>query len=223
MQFINQPNKILGIYLVSTFSCLIKAIWEKRTMKKIVIVVSALSFSIVAKSFAAEFKNYQSPGSLESKYDIGCVGSEKLENKYTPADLFKAFIKCTEQEKYKEGTFLFVLAGVYGRFDTFRVADQTAHQAVTVLRMQAFEAMEKSKKSSFMDTTKKTLGTPEILGEICKDIQRIGPPNYYPRYMIQHGMGAFTKSGATNDLLPDFDPATGWKKSLDTYLHCPGL
>lgn len=102
--------------------------WENRTMHKIIIVLSALSFSIATASVAAEFRNYESPGNLESKYDLGCVGAEKLENKHTPSDLFKALIKCTEQEKYKEGAFLFALGGVYGRFDSLRVTDQTAHQ-----------------------------------------------------------------------------------------------
>ena len=97
---------------------------------------------------------------------------------------------------YKEGTFLFALAGAYGRFDTLRVADNSAHQAVAVARMQALSTLDKSKQTAFQESLKATLGNPEGLAAACKEIVRIGPPNYYPRYMIQHGMGAFLKGGA---------------------------
>lgn len=95
---------------------------------------------------------------------------------------------------------------------------------MTALRMLALETMGENKKNDFMDVVKKTLGTPESLAAVCKDIQRIGIPTYHPRYMIQHGMGAFTqKTAGDTGLVADFDTATAWKKSLDTYLHCPGL
>jgi hypothetical protein len=146
-----------------------------------------------------------------------------MENKYTPTDLYKAVSKCAQAGKYKDGAFLFAVAGVYGRFDTLRVMDKTAHQAVTVARMQALSTLNEDKQAAFKDSLNKTLGNPEGLAAACKDIVRIGPPNYYPRYMIQHGMGAFLKSGSGDGLVKDFDAKAAWKQSLDTYLHCPGL
>ncbi len=184
---------------------------------------------VAFKSLAGEpttqpqFKNYEAPGNLESKNDLGCVGAEKLGNRYTPADLYKAVSKCVESSKYKEGVFLFALAGVYGRFDSLRVEDKTAHQAVTVLLMQALGSQDKNKQAAFKEGLNKTLGTPEGLAAACKDIVRIGPPDYFPRYMIQHGMDAFLKSGSGNGLVIGFDERAAWKQSLDTYLHCPGL
>lgn len=185
-------------------------------------VACILTFSLASASYGAEFRNFEAPGNLESKNDIGCVGPEKLSNTYTPADLYKAVSNCASQDKYVEGVYLFALAGVYGRFDTFRVSDKTAHQAVTVLVMQSFGSLSMQKKDEFKQNLKKTLGTPEGLAKVCKKIDSLGPPNYYPRYMVQHGMGAFDSNKSGNGLVADFDAKTAWKKSLDTYLHCQG-
>ncbi len=170
-----------------------------------------------------QIKNYVAPGNLESKHDLGCIGTEKLSNKFTPADLYKAVSRCVESSKYAEGTFLFALAGVYGRFDSLRVEDKTAHQAVTVLQMQALGTQDKDKQTAFKEALNKTLRNPEGLAGACKNIVRIGPPDYSPRYMIQHGMGAFTKNGSGDGLVKGFNARAAWKQSLDTYLHCPGL
>lgn len=175
----------------------------------------------IGSNARAETRNYQAPGNLESKYDIGCIDSSKLSSKYSPADLYKALSKCAEQGAHKEGAFLFALAGVYGRYDTFRVADATAHQAVAVLLMQALAPLGKEKETEFREGIKATLVNPEGRAAVCKDIARIGPPNYYPRYMIQHGMDAFLKKGPSDGLVKDFEAEAAWQKSLDTYLHCP--
>jgi hypothetical protein len=191
--------------------------------------IAALSISFAVGAFAAgpagqsNIRNYEAPGNLESKNDIACIGADKVENKYTPTDLYKAVSKCADSGMYKEGAFLFAVAGVYGRFDTFRVVDKSAHQAVAVARMQALSTLDKGRQTAFQESLNATLGNPEGLATVCKEIVRIGPPNYYPRYMIQHGMGAFLKSDAGDGLAKDFNAKTAWKQSLDTYLHCPGL
>lgn len=197
--------------------------------KAIVVSIAAFSFCFAVTALAADsgtqprVRNYESPGNLESKYDLGCIGAHKVENKYSPTDLYKAVSKCANSGMYKEGTFLFAVAGVYGRFDTLRVEDKSAHQAIAVARMQALSTLDKGKQTAFQESLKANLGNPEGLAAVCKEIVRIGPPNYFPRYMIQHGMGAFLKSGGGDGLAKDFNAKTAWKQSLDSYLHCPGL
>lgn len=193
-------------------------------------LIIALSFGFTAGSFAADtaaqpkFQNYEAPGNLESKYDVDCIGADKVESKYTPIDLYRAMSKCIDLGKHKEGAFLFAIAGVYGRFDTLRVSDKTAHEAVAAARMQVSIALDKNKQTAFQENVKAILGNPEGLAAACKEIARIGPPDYFPRYMIQHGLSAFSKkSGAGDELVKDFDAKAAWKKSLDTYLHCPDV
>ena len=195
---------------------------------RVVIALSALALLVTTAELTAQVKNYEAPGNLESMNDIGCVGSAKLQNTYTPADLYRAAELCVRRATYREAAFLYAMAGVYGRYDTLRVADKTAHQALTVLQMQAFGALGQGPQEAFKKAIKESLGSPAGLAAACKEIQRIGPPAYHPRYMIQHGMGAFTKDGPTKDgstrdgLVTPFDASAAWKRSLDTYLHCPG-
>lgn len=213
----SQPGQREALPVTSTLS-------GQRKMGEDVMRITAVAILVlclVHESFGADFKNYEAPGNLESKNDLECVESEKLSNRYTPADLYKAISKCVNQDKYKEGAFMFALAGVYGRFDSFRVADNTAHQAIAVLRMQTFSSLGKEKENAFKESLKNTLGNPDGLASICKEIRSLGTPDYYPRYMVQHGMGAFQKNNSGNGLVADFDSKAAWEKSLDTYLHCP--
>ena len=185
-------------------------------MKKL--AVSILMLCFLTKSFGTNIQNYEAQGNLISENNLGCVGPEKLSNKYTPADLYKATAKCINQNNNEKAVFLFALAGVYGRFDTLRVADETAHQAVTVLLMETFGSLDEHKKDTFKKVLMNTFKERVIL---CKKIVLIGPPDYYPIYMIQHGMGAFLGRKANSDIVANFDVQAAWKKSLDTYLHCP--
>ncbi len=193
------------------------------------ISIVGFAFFAAVNCFAEEsasrpqIPNYEAPGNLESKNDLACVGPEALENRFTPADLFMAVPACTEQGRYQEGAILFALAGTYGRFDTLRVIDESAHQALTVLKMYALGAMSPDQQSAFRDSVGKTIGSPDGLAAFCKEIVRIGPPNYYPRYMVQHGLRAITQTEAGDGLLKDFNAAEAWMESLDAYLHCPNL
>lgn len=191
------------------------------------ITISALSCWLTAGILAetttkqSRIQNYEAPGNLESRYELGCIQADELKRKYTPTDLYRAMSKCIAREKYTEGVVLFAVAGVYGRFDAYRVVDKTAHQAVTVARIQAVRNINKEKLVKFQNNLKATLGDPAGLASVCKKIEGIGAPDYYPRYMIQHGMNAFLKGGGGKELDEAFNAKTAWKKSLDTYLHCP--
>ena len=187
-------------------------------------VMCALASLAAAAELAAQVRNHEAPGNLESTHSIGCVGSDRLESKYTPADLYPATSLCVQRAEYRDGVFLFAMAGVYGRYDSLRVADKSAHQAVTVLQMQALGPLPPDRREAFGKVVQQTLGSPNGLAAVCKELQRIGPPRYHPRYMIQHGMGAFLKDRTTPDgLVTPFDAPAAWKRALDTFLHCPGL
>jgi hypothetical protein len=156
--------------------------------------------------------NAQEPGTAKSApasnaldaAGPGCVGKEKLTNKLTPVDLYRGISTCIEQENFEPGVFMYAMAGAYGRFDTLRVADESAHQAAKIL--------------------------PQILGNdakrasYCSEVERIGPPAYFPSYMVQHGLGALT--GAKNGeaaLVPSFNREVAWKQAVMGYLQCPPL
>jgi len=204
---------------------------EKRVRIIVPASVAALSMCVAFGCFAANLTTRsqatrgETTGNLTSKDDFGCIGADKLGNKNTPIGLYNAVSKCVEAGKYREGAFLFAMAGVYGRFDTYRVVDKSAYSVIPMARMQAFKALDRNERFALEDSIKRTLtGNPEDLAAACEDIRRIGPPSYYPRYMVQYGMDAFI-NGASNGLglVKDFDAKAAWKRSLTTYMHCPGL
>jgi tetratricopeptide (TPR) repeat protein len=167
--------------------------------------------------------NHEAPGNPEAGFGLGCVGREKITNRYNPVDLYVAASKCIEQERYKEGNLLFTLAGVYARFDIYRVDDETVGGANTALVLGIFGPLDQNKKDAFFRTMKEGSATPEKMTILCKNIMQIGPPDYYPRYMVQHGMNAYLGKVSGDGLVKDFDAKAAWKKALDTYLHCPNL
>ena len=194
------------------------------TLARGAMAVCAMIALSVAIEVAAQVKSHEAPGNLESTHDVGCVGSDRLQPSYTPADLYRATSQCVRRAEYRDAVFLFAMAGVYGRYDTLRVADKSAHQAVTVLQMQALGPLPQERREAFGTVVQQTLGSPDGLASVCKELRRIGPPRYHPRYMIQHGMGAFLTDGTTPDgLVTPFDGVAAWKRALDTFLHCPSL
>ncbi len=166
--------------------------------------------------------NYEAKGNLEITHPLECVGFSELHNKLTPADLYNGLSKCMEKEDYEKAYQMFVLAGVYSTYDKLRVADKSAHQAHMVLTMQAMQAGKQESIAQFKEKLSSELskGTP-ALKKNCETVRKIGKPDYYPSYMIQHGIGAFDKTKTKKDLVDSFDPDNAWTKALDAYLHCP--
>ncbi len=165
--------------------------------------------------------NYQAPGNLAATHAISCIAAGKLNNKDTPADLYPAVMQCLNEEKYERAVFIYALAGVYTRFDTLRVADETAHDAATVFLSRIVDAVPREKLKQFDEAKDQTFNDDKQLAAICARIRKIGPPDYYPRYMVQHGMQAFTGFKTPNGLVPGFDAKKAWEESLTSYLHCP--
>lgn len=171
---------------------------------------------------------FEAPGNLESNHDVGCVGADQVQNVYTPADLYPAVAKCARAGMPERGVFLFVLAGLYGRFDALRVADETAHQAIQVAKMQSLGALDEAAQQALNGGLERLTASPEAVATACREAVRIGPPAYHPRYMIQHGLDALAPPWNAPDpalvkdgLLRDFDAAAAWRQTLDSYLHCP--
>jgi len=162
----------------------------------------------------------EAPGNLESTQDIGCVPISDLKNTYTPPDLYNGMTKCMNQDNYSSAVFFFALAGTYAYYDTLRVADITAHDAKSVLIQQNLNSLDEKQKDMFGQELQNTFQTPEYLPALCDELLRIGAPQYYPHYMIQHGMNAIIGGNPEDELVKNFDSDTAWKKARDDYVHC---
>lgn len=191
-----------------------------KTALPFIIISTALMQAGCTQTATAPVVDHQAQGNLESNNPIGCVDSTLVRNTHTPADLYRGVAACVSADNLENGAMLYAFAGAYGRFDTLRVTDRSAHQAIPVLQMQALGTLPKESADRFRQATMMVTGDPARLEALCIEIRRIGPPNYVPRYMVQHGMGAFSANSGSG-LDEAFDAAAGWEQALSSYLHCP--
>jgi len=175
--------------------------------------------AVAAENRTPQIQNFNAPGNLESRFDPGCITLDAAKPQYNPVDLFKVVRACIAANRFKDAVWINLLAMTYGRFDMQRVADPTAHQAITVAQMQIFGDVSAADRQTFNEFGKRTAIDPQAQGEICSAMGRLGPPAYFPRYMIMHGMGAFSSHGG-DGLVVGFDPAKAWTGILVAGRKC---
>jgi hypothetical protein len=162
--------------------------------------------------------NFETKDNLKSFHHLDCVDIAALTTDDTPADIYPAVRTCIDHGDFQRAARLLAIAGTYGRFDTLRVLDVSAHQAVQVLGMTNLRDLSQDAKEQFQAAFKAVAGSDQ-LADLCGQVRKLGPPTYYPTYMMQHGMSAFTGKGG--GLKQDFNAAEAWDSSVSTYLHCP--
>jgi hypothetical protein len=164
--------------------------------------------------------NLTMAGQLAAKNPIGCVLLTSLDNSHTPPDLYLGVAACIQKDDYRAAAALFALAGIESRFDAARVLDKSAGQAGQVLIMNTFNGLEQDKRDKFGKTVGEVGADPQALAQTCGAIRKIGFPNYYPEYMVLHGIHAFTAKVGDSAMEPNFDAQTTWNALLTTYLNC---
>jgi hypothetical protein len=192
------------------------------TMSALLAVVSCASAQqpqpgvVITKK--GQITNYETKDNLKSFHHLDCVDVAALTTAETPADIYPAVRTCADHGDFQRAARLWVIASLYGRFDTLRVLDVSAHQAIPVLRQTFLGPLDQGAKDQFQ-TTLKAITAPDQLADLCAQMRKVGAPTYYPTYMMQHGMSAFTGTGG--GLKQDFNAAEAWDTSVTDYLHCP--
>ena len=178
--------------------------------------------SAVATTTDGAVTRHTTSGNLQSTFDIGCIDVAQVRNVYSPADLFKGAVACFQSGDDAEGRNLFWLALAYGRFDIARVADETAHQGLDVLKMSSFEGFSDEDRVRISERLGASINAPDEWAPFCQQLRDLGPPTYHPDYMIQHGIRAFQPKSAEggNGLVEDFDPEASWTMVVDEYMRC---
>jgi len=187
-------------------------------MKKILILVlMTLGMNNIQ---AQVIKSIEAEGNLESPNPCGCVELSEVTNEHNPADILSGMGKCIELKDFDKAAELFAISGVYGTYDKYRVKDMSAHQALLVLQQSILMNIEEKDKESLISSLNKTLEKDsKELNIVCQTIRKIGAPNYYPKYMIQHGIQAFMDNKG-DGLVEEFDSEKSWNLALNNYLHC---
>jgi hypothetical protein len=159
-------------------------------------------------------------GNLESPKPCGCVDILEVTSENNPADILIGMGKCIELKQFEKAARLFAISGVYGKYDSYRVKDKSAHQALLILQQSILLNIDEKDQQKLISSLEKELkaGSKE-LSDTCQAIQKVGIPKYYPKYMIQHGIQAFTES-KENGLIEEFNSLESWNLALKSYLHC---
>jgi hypothetical protein len=140
--------------------------------------------------------------------------------KNTPPDLYPSAEKCVRDERYADAAKLLIAARMFGKFDTLRVPDETAHDVAYVLQLHYLQELSDDQRSNLSAALNKTVERgSHALRDLCTDMRRIGYPTYYPAYMVDHGMGSFTR-GTDDKSVTSFDGEKAWDKLMADYLHC---
>jgi hypothetical protein len=180
---------------------------------KITILSLILAMAITSIAFA-DIQTFESEGNLESNASIEAMELEGIKDEHTPADIFKLVAKNIEKKNYEEAAMAYLVGMAYGIYDTKRVEDRTAHQAIAVLRMNALSGLHKDEQKEFQSALSELIKKDEL---ITKTLEELGKPAYHPRYMIQHGMGAFTGNKTKDGLVSGFDGEKAWKEILKQF------
>lgn len=183
----------------------------------VVAAVWAVLANEPAKQGQGAILNLESERNLESPQPLACVPLSDITAQLNPVDLITGVAQCIEQEHYAQAADLYTAAMTYGYYDTLRVSDQTAHQALMVTRMNAFAQAEQADLVALQDAIAARLEVPEL----CQQLTTLGAPQYHPDYMIQHGMEAFSAMPEDKGgLVADFDAQAAWEHALQTVPKC---
>ena len=164
------------------------------------------------------------PGSLAATRELACIDMAQAQNVFTPPDLHTAVAKCVAESRFTGAAQLFLLAGLYSSFDAERVADRSARGGGQVLNARTVAMFSMAQREKLSVATVALLQDAGALRNLCNGVQRLGPPDYFPKYLVLHGANAATSSAPLdNALAPGFDADAAWVRMQQTYLRCPKL
>ena len=158
-----------------------------------------------------------------------CPRLARLDGSQTPEQLYRGVASCLRASEVETAVVLFSLAGAYGRYDALRVADPSAHQAGTLLRLVALQQLDEEQRQALSRGLAVARSEAGASQNLCATVERIGPPTYTPDYMTRHGAVALRRSfrddrfpapPVASGLVKGFDGDAAWNQVLDRVLRC---
>ena len=164
--------------------------------------------------FEIEITNYGNEGSLSISQELGCIDFTQAGPAHSPPDLFNASKECVYEDDFINAAKLCVIARIYGAFDSARVADKSARQAIKMLEIQYNNDVRGSDMSYLTAQAKILAVDSDWCFTLKKALIALGHPTYHPTYMILHGMSAFTEDPHQEPFIKGYDPKKIWAKVL---------
>ncbi|KFZ30522.1 hypothetical protein IDSA_08250 [Pseudidiomarina salinarum] len=179
-------------------------------MKATLFLLPALFSLVVITPEAAEIN-------LAKAETLGCISLDEISNSNSPAEIFGALTLCMDKQDYQSAAALYTVGTLYAVYDTKRVADESAHQAISLLRMYALSGRPEGALEQLQAEVSELLTDNT---EVCKDILKRGKPTYRPTYMTEYSTAERTDSNPEPQLVEDFNEQEAWRDSLAIVPHC---
>ncbi len=184
-------------------------------------IVGAMIWVSTGCTAQNQMVNIEVPGNLAATQNPGCIAIAQAGPELTPPDLQKGALECAAAKDWDGMRDLFLLGQVRAAFDTRRVADQTAHQAVPALALQFNKALSPKARAEFEAAFGRFGGTGSPAHDaFCTTLWAMDPPDYTLTYMTAHGMDAVM--GRKSIPVEPFAPTKAWDETLRGYLKCSG-
>ncbi|MEM6494024.1 MAG: hypothetical protein AAF650_06555 [Pseudomonadota bacterium] len=181
---------------------------------------ACLALTALGAALQAQVRNFEAEGNLAPNAPLQCTALERVGAASNPVDLYTAARDCLLQDRYEEARAIILLGDVRGRFDTKRVKDKTAHQAVLVAKQSALASVDDERLSALRESFR-LLQDPSKRLDFCGVVGALAPPSYFPQYMVSHGMGAFAGQSGSGALVEEFDAPATYRDVVEDYLNCP--
>ncbi len=185
-------------------------------MVRAICTLVLLAMTLCAK---AQVTSYENPDSLRAENPLECVSATEVAASSSAADVAAGAQHCTENGRFDEAAALLLVSSAFVDFDTRRVADASAHAARQALFANTFSNQSESDMQSLFGALDSLDPSSAEHQRICEHLRDIGPPSYFPKYMIAHGLQAATDPDAP-PLIEPFDSARAWEESLTGFIGC---
>uniref|UniRef100_A0A3B0LZF9 Lipoprotein n=1 Tax=Arsenophonus endosymbiont of Trialeurodes vaporariorum TaxID=235567 RepID=A0A3B0LZF9_9GAMM len=143
--------------------------------------------------------------------NLECEKVKSNLNKSTPIVLYKGMVDCIKINQYKNGIFLYLLAGSYAYYDANRINTFYARKVHHDLLTENLALLTTAEYNSFWRILKNFMQQENQRKMVCSKIERIGVPDYQPIYMLRNKVTTISRYNIDYVL---------FKKSLNNYLNC---
>jgi|TARA_B100001964_G_C14134811_1_gene554620 hypothetical protein len=177
----------------------------------------SILFILVSSISLAEAVLANSDEELQTNNSPGCLTLLEAETDITPPELAMGLLDCAKSNDVKNAHDLFLIMMVRSIYDSKRVDDLSAGAAVNALKNEVFWQID----SDFFDRMAEFQNSVDqpYYDNICVILKNKGAPDYYPRYMVLHGINAIT--GISGDgLKQNFDEENEWINTVDNRFSC---
>ena len=159
------------------------------------------------------------PGNLAATNPLDCVAVEAVSNSHTAADIASGARSCFDEGDDDAMADLMLVASAFAYYDTLRVTDESAHAALTALFADRFADIPSTQRDRVATAIDALADDRDRVGALCAKLADLGPPEYWPTYMLAHGLGTLVGE-EKEPAVRNIDRAAGWKQAL-SFTNCP--